>query len=61
MNRLAGRINQVYGSRFHRSLILDYQYYQSAYKYVYRNPVKAQICLKPEENLAKTRRANGTS
>jgi len=39
----AGRINQTYGGRFHRSLIKSEIYFRHAYKYVYRNPVKAGL------------------
>lgn len=45
----AGRINQCYGGRFHRSLISYDHYYLLAYKYVYRNPVAAGLCRKVEE------------
>lgn len=44
IGRESGRINQVYGSRFYRSMITSYHYYMHAYKYVYRNPVEAGIC-----------------
>ncbi|WP_413569442.1 transposase [Bdellovibrio sp. HCB117] len=43
------RINQTYGSRFHRTLIDNPLYYLHAYKYVYRNPVAAGLCNKVEE------------
>ncbi len=49
ITRLSGRINQTYGARFHRSLITNYNYYMSAYKYVYRNPVRADICQRVED------------
>lgn len=45
----AGRINQVYGGRFHRTVIDDMRYYFHVYKYVYRNPVKAGLSVKPED------------
>ncbi|XGC81379.1 transposase [Bdellovibrio bacteriovorus] len=46
---LSGRINQTYGSRFHRSLLSTPLYYLHAYKYLYRNPVTAGICEKVQE------------
>ncbi len=45
----SGRINQTYGSRFHRSLLNNPLYYLHAYKYLYRNPVKAGLCKTVEE------------
>ena len=47
--RESGRINQVYGARFHRSLITTEKYFYQAYKYVYRNPVRAQICSQVQD------------
>lgn len=41
ITRRSHRINQTYGSRFHRSLI--------AYKYVFRNPVEAGLCNRVED------------
>ncbi|MEK2644234.1 transposase [Bdellovibrio sp. BCCA] len=49
ITQLSSRINQTYGSRFHRSLLGSPQYYLHAYKYVYRNPVEAGLCQKVEE------------
>lgn len=46
---LSGRINQTYGSRFHRSLLDNPLYYLHAYKYLYRNPVKAGMCKRVED------------
>ncbi|MFV3409590.1 transposase [Bdellovibrio bacteriovorus] len=40
----AGMINQIYGSRYHKTLINSPLYYLHAYKYVYRNPVEAGLC-----------------
>jgi putative transposase len=47
--RISGRINQIYGRRFHRSLITSQRYFRHAYKYVYRNPVKAGFCTNVED------------
>ena len=43
INRLSGRMNHVYGSRYRASLIGDEFYYANALKYVYRNPVVAGL------------------
>ena len=43
INQQAGRINQLWGSRFYRSQIKSPLYYLHAYKYVYTNPLKAGI------------------
>lgn len=43
-----GRINQKFGARYHPSIISDLSYYHNVYKYIYRNPVEAQICEKVE-------------
>ena len=43
------RINQTYGSRFHRSLIMSHHYYLHVYKYLYRNPVEAGLVKKVED------------
>jgi len=43
INRLSGRINQTYGGRYHKSLISSHHYFMCAYKYVYRNPVRAKL------------------
>lgn len=48
INRAAYRINQIQGTRFFRSLIKSSHYYSHAYKYVYRNPVKAGLSNKVE-------------
>lgn len=43
IGKKAGRINQIYGGRFYRSMIKTNHYYSHAYKYIYRNPVEAGI------------------
>ncbi len=43
IGRQSQRINQIYGGRFHRSIITKNHYFMHAYKYVYRNPVEAGI------------------
>jgi putative transposase len=49
INRLANRGDHTWGGRFHRSLINSYHYYMCAYKYVYRNPVRAMACERVEQ------------
>lgn len=49
MNRLTGNINQIYGGRNHKTVIESNHYFFNAYKYVYRNPVKAGLCDRVEE------------
>jgi REP element-mobilizing transposase RayT len=45
----AGRLNHIFARRFKRCRIGTYQYYLNAYKYVYLNPVKAEIVTNIEE------------
>jgi putative transposase len=40
IGRESGRINQIYGACFHRSLILSDRYFHHTYKYVYSSPVR---------------------
>jgi putative transposase len=40
----SNRINKIWGTRFHSSVMKSPIYYLHAYKYVYRNPVKGVIC-----------------
>lgn len=43
-NRQAGRINHFWGGRYKWSLIRTENYYWTAVKYIFRNPVRAGIC-----------------
>ena len=43
LNKASGRINQAWGNRHFRSVILGSHYYLHAYKYVYRNPVASGL------------------
>ncbi len=45
----SGEINQKFGSRYHCSIISNLKYYHAAYKYVYRNPVTANLCGRVED------------
>jgi|GEM_PF-204725 REP element-mobilizing transposase RayT len=49
ISRMTGRINQTYGGPYRASLINNMGYYHHAYKYLYRNPVKAGICPRVED------------
>ncbi len=48
LTRSGNRINQTYGGRYFRSVIQGDRYFRYAYKYVYRNPVKAGLADRPE-------------
>ncbi len=41
--------NHIYGQPHRRSLILSYHHYTHAYKYIYRNPIEAGICMRVED------------
>lgn len=43
------RINRTFAARFFRSRIQSYHHFMTVYKYVYRNPVEAQLCDYVEE------------
>ena len=47
INIRSDRINHLWGSRYHGSLITSPNYFQYALKYIYNNPVKAGLCKKP--------------
>lgn len=47
IGRISGRPKRLWGSRYHSSVIGSYAYYLHAYKYVYRNPVKASLVGSP--------------
>lgn len=44
-----GSINQKFGARYHSSVISDLRYYGNVYKYVYRNPVEANLCSRVQD------------
>ena len=48
MNQLSGNRNQNWGSRFYRCEIPTYNYYMNCYKYVYQNPIRANLVAKCE-------------
>ncbi len=49
LNRKSGRSGHIFTGRYRWSLIGTADYYSAAYKYVYRNPVKAGICERVED------------
>jgi REP element-mobilizing transposase RayT len=48
-NHTHGRVNHVFGDRFHSEAINDDIYMMSVIAYIFLNPVKAHIVKKPEE------------
>lgn len=46
---VTGRINHIYGGRYFRSQISRYDYFVTVYKYIYRNPVAANVVSRAEE------------
>lgn len=49
VNRVSNRINHLFGGPYKWSLITNTTYFLHCLKYVYRNPVQAQICKKVED------------
>jgi hypothetical protein len=45
----SGRVSGTFTKRFFRSRLGTIHYFETAYKYVYRNPVEAGICLSVEQ------------
>jgi putative transposase len=43
-NRVVGRSGHVFGGPYYRTVIHSSRYYGHAFKYVYRNPVRAGLC-----------------
>lgn len=48
INQRAGRCGNVFGGRFHATLVNSGSYFACAFKYIYRNPVRAGISAKVE-------------
>lgn len=42
--RASNRINRIWGGEYHSTVIDSLEYYFICYRYVYRNPVSANIC-----------------
>jgi REP element-mobilizing transposase RayT len=49
ISKKSGRINQVFGGPYHWSLLQAPNSFQFAYKYVYRNPIEAGLCVRVED------------
>lgn len=49
INRLSGNLNQNFGSRYFRSLLSSDFYFLNAYKYLYRNSVRAGLSKRVED------------
>jgi len=49
INKHSGRINRVYGSRYRGCLIDNQHYLLSAYKYIYQNPIRAQLIERAQD------------
>lgn len=49
ISRRANRINRTFCDRFHRTKIESFHHFQIAYKYLFRNSVKANLCEKVEQ------------
>jgi len=47
--RTSSRINRIYGARYHWTILRNSEHYAHAFKYVYRNPIKARMTLKVED------------
>lgn len=47
--RQANRINRIYGKRYHWTIIKSPEHYAHTFKYIYQNPIRAQICQKVEQ------------
>lgn len=43
------RINSIFGSRYHWELIENDNYYKNVLRYIYQNPIRAQIVKRCEE------------
>lgn len=54
LNLLSGRSGRVFGDKYYRTIIGDPLYFSHAYRYVYRNPVRAGIRARVEEYLYST-------
>lgn len=44
-----GRINHIYGGRYRWSIISSAEYYRNCYRYVYQNPLRANLVREAED------------
>lgn len=49
ISRQADRINRIFGARYHWSVIETNSYYFNVIRYIYQNPVRAEICQRCED------------
>lgn len=49
LTRSGNRINETYAGRHYKCILQHPNYYLNAYKYNYRNPVSAGVCVRVEE------------
>lgn len=49
LNEVGNRENQTFGGRHFKTVLSHPNYFLAAYKYLYRNPVKAGVCKMVEE------------
>ncbi len=49
ISRRSKRINQTFGSRNHKCIIQNYNYFINCYKYVYQNPLRAGLSKTVED------------
>jgi putative transposase len=48
-NLRTGKSGHLFGGSYHRSAIQNSRYYYHAFKYLYRNPVRAGLCERVED------------
>lgn len=44
INRVSGRTGRVFGAKYFQTLVDSPLYFAHAFKYIYRNPVRARLC-----------------
>jgi hypothetical protein len=49
LQKRTGRINKIFGGRYKGCLIQDHKYLMNALKYVYRNPLRANLVASAEK------------
>jgi hypothetical protein len=47
ISKAAGRINRIYGGRYGWTVLTSPDSFQKTYRYIYMNPVRANICANP--------------
>jgi REP element-mobilizing transposase RayT len=49
LNLETQRMNQNWGGRHYKCVLTSYHYFSNTYKYVYQNPVRANLCKRVED------------